>query len=282
MYTLERISYSKLSTYKQCPKRWKYTYILDRVLIQPSYALVAGSFVHLCLEEFYKLEPAERTVEGLRLLAKIVFDTFSEEDEEYKLLSFTDEDVLKFKHYCWEFLLGIWELENPHEVDVVATEQEVSVDFDGVTFYGIIDRLERVNGKLYVSDYKSGKPPQKRYRKDKLVQIILYAAAIEKVMNERPEKARLLFLGNEIISIRPTDFLIDQELKNLREVWDKLIYSIENDDFKAQTGPLCGWCPHADICEEGQKYLIQRDKEGKLRKDAPSREMLVSLGLIQP
>lgn len=48
-----RWSYSSLSTYKQCPAKWKFSYI-DNIPWPPSAAMARGSRMHLMAEEFVK------------------------------------------------------------------------------------------------------------------------------------------------------------------------------------------------------------------------------------
>lgn len=49
----KRWSYSSLSTYKQCPLKWKLSYI-DGIPWKPSAAMTRGSRMHLMAEEFVK------------------------------------------------------------------------------------------------------------------------------------------------------------------------------------------------------------------------------------
>lgn len=280
-YKPSALSFSSASTYNQCPRRWKHEKIDKREQLTPALPALVGSFVHEVLEFFYKLPPKERTIEAIRELATSQLVSFREESHNWALWDPNPEEITWFKQKCWPFITSIWDIEDPVQVDVVETEMDIQTEIGGVPFRGIIDRVEELNGELVVSDYKSGKPPLKRYTAPKLAQVILYSAVVEQELKRKPSAARLLFLGSEIISTTPTKASMNREVKALGATWDKIHWSLETEIFPTDPGPLCGWCPHVDICEDGQKEVKRRLSEGKLKKTAPAREVL-GLGGYSP
>ena len=52
-------------------------------------------------------------------------------------------------------------------------------------FRGIVDRLDEEGDGLVVTDYKSGKAPSARFRRGRLDQVLLYAAAVEQATGEK-------------------------------------------------------------------------------------------------
>lgn len=278
-YVLDKISHSKASTYRQCPKRWKYEYIMKRILIRANYATTVGSFVHEVLEALFDLAAEGRTLKNLKSIATQTFETFStdgDDSEKFKLLHLDEIGIKQFKLDAWKWLVGLWDLEDPTEIEVVANEQRFTKEIGGVMFTGAIDRISQGTKGLIVTDYKTGKPPWGKYERQKLPQILLYSAVVTEDYGERPEYAQLLFLGSKVIGVNPTKGKMDRQVEDLVTTWNDIEDSIKNDDFPAQTGQLCGWCPHVDICDEGQKFVLEG---GVNRKDAPAYEVLESLDI---
>lgn len=243
----------------------------------PGYAAVIGKFVHLVLEKLYQFPKGYRNDGVANKLANSCYEEFVAEDSDMQLMlpEMSEQDIRDFKHQAWDMILGIWDLEDPQEIEVISTEKDVEIIIDGVPFKGYIDRISRdKNGKLIISDYKSGKPPDNRYKGPKLAQVVLYSAAINELMQERPHKAELLYLGNKTLSIKPTEKLMEAEVGRFKQTWDDIHKSLETETFEVRTGPLCAWCPHVDICPAGQEEVMVRWKKGRVREDAPALAIL--------
>lgn len=270
------LSPSSAAAFDGCPRRWKFKYV-DRLPEPSGEAAVVGTFAHSVLEELCGLPSAERTQDRSKALARELWPEL-EASEDYQLLELTDEDSRAFRWRSWLAIAGLWDLEDPASVDVVATEQKVEATLGGVPFLGIIDRLERESGKLIVSDYKSGKVPSVRWREDKIQQIMLYAAAVAQSEDEQPERARLLYLGQETLDFAVTDRRIEDASGQLADTWTGVQTSCSSDEFEAKPGVLCGWCPFAVDCPEGMAELTSRHEAGKLPAHAPSLALVAQAG----
>ncbi|RUA25380.1 MAG: hypothetical protein DSY73_01995 [Actinobacteria bacterium] len=60
---------SAAGTYRQCPRRWKHRYV-DHLADPPGEAALLGTFAHRVLELLCEEEPAARTVDRARELAR--------------------------------------------------------------------------------------------------------------------------------------------------------------------------------------------------------------------
>lgn len=232
-------------------------------------------------EFFYKLPPEDRTENSARQTATEQLVTFSQENSDYTIWDPDDEQVKWFKQQAWSYIKSIWDIEDPADVEVVETEMDIETQMGSVPFRGIIDRVERINGELVISDYKTGKAPIRRFMAPKLAQVVLYAAVVNQTLTEAPKRARLLFLGDQVVSTTPSKASMNREVKALEKTWETIHWSLETDIFPTDPGPLCGWCPHVDICEDGQVEVKRRLAEGKLKPTAPAREIL-GLGGFTP
>lgn len=234
---------------------------------------LAGTLAHRILELLFAEEPTLRTVDRARELARVAWPE-TEADDDFVALELDTAGVRDFKWHAWRAVEGLWTLEDPSNVEVQATEQRIEADVAGVPFIGIVDRLDRVDGALIVTDYKSGKPPAAAYVDQKLDQVLLYAAAVEALTNEQPRRAQLLYLGRVVIDVDVSEDNIGRATGGLSSTWDSLRAAADEDLFEPSTGPLCGWCPYVESCPEGQAEIRHRIETGRIRSSAPALRLV--------
>lgn len=257
-----RLSPSGAGTFEQCPRRWRLRYV-ERLPDPPGEAALAGSFAHRVLELLMQRDPHERTVEIAKAIARAEWPGV-EADPDFRALGFDETGSKHFRWKAWQAIEGLWALEDPKAVEVRATEHDVEADLGGVPFRGIVDRLDEEGDGLVVTDYKSGKAPSARFRRGRLDQVLLYAAAVEQATGEMPVHARLLYLGQRPVGIKVTRKEIDSVVDKLAGTWAAINTACDTDEFEPRTGPLCGWCPYVDRCPEGTKEVAKR----QAKKDA--------------
>lgn len=271
-YVPKHLSPSSASSYRECARRWKFRYV-DRLPDPPGEPAVTGTFAHMVLEKLMQ-EPVEnRTVDRAKTLARELWPKM-ENSRDYRGLDLNDEASLKFRWNGWKAIEGLWDLEDPREVRVASTEQDVRVEINGVPFRGIIDRVDETDDGLVVTDYKSGKAPSDRFSSNYATQMLLYAAALTELEGRKPAKAQLLYLGQKVVEVEITDDNLAEAVNELRSTWLAIMESCISLEFEATTGPLCGWCPFVAQCPEGTEEVLHRDKIGKLRSDAPALERI--------
>lgn len=270
------LSPSSASTFRSCAKRWKFRYV-DRLADPAGEAALAGTFAHRVLEVLLDEPPDQRTTERAKEIARAVWPE-TQGDPDFVALELNDTEERRFRWLGWTAIEGLWRLENPADVALVATEQKVDTHLGTVPFRGIVDRLEResadTSAGLVVSDYKSGRAPSPRFQQDKLDQVLLYAAAVEAENGERPKAARLLYLGQCIVQTEVTSELLDASISALTQTWSAIHVAVETKTYEPSPGPLCGWCPYAGQCEEGLAELELRQLSGRIRSSAPSLRFL--------
>ncbi|MEM7341657.1 MAG: PD-(D/E)XK nuclease family protein [Actinomycetota bacterium] len=266
------LSPSSAAAFDQCRRRWQFKYIEKRS--EPSgQAALVGTFAHRVLELLCGLPAAHRTVDQAKALAKELWPDV-EADEDYQALELGADEARAFRWQSWLAIAGLWRLEDPATVEVVSTEQNLSVHLASVPFVGVIDRVERVADQLVVSDYKSGTLPSIRFRGDKFHQVMLYAAALDRSGQGQPNKARLLYLGQRALEVSVTERRIEEAEGRLAETWVAVNAACEADEFEPNPGVLCGWCPFVNECDEGRAHLTQRAAEGRLPEHAPAAALL--------
>ena len=261
-----RLSPSGASTFEQCPRRWRFRYV-DRLPDPAGEAALAGSFAHRVLELLLQADPADRTKDTAKAIARREWPETEAEDD-YQALELDDEGGRRFRWKAWQAIEGLWALEDPAEVEVRATEIDVEADLGGVPFRGIVDRLEVEGDGLVVTDYKSGRAPSPRYASSRLDQVLLYAAAVTESTGEMPVRARLLYLGQRPVGTDVTPKAVDTVVEKLAGTWSSLNSACRADDFEPRTGPLCGWCAYAEHCAEGTAEIAIRAKRKAAQEDA--------------
>lgn len=271
-YMPKHLSPSSASSYRECARRWKFRYV-DRLPDPPGEAAVTGTFAHMVLERVMQEPVDNRTVDRAKELAREVWPAM-ENSRDYRSLALDDEAGRNFRWNGWKAIEGLWALEDPREVRVAATEQDVRVEINGVPFRGIIDRVDETDDGLVVTDYKSGKAPSERFSSNYATQMLLYAAALTELDGSKPAKAQLLYLGQTAVEVEITDENLAEAVDELRTTWLAIMESCISQEFEASTGPLCGWCPFVAQCPEGTAEVLHRDKIGKLRSDAPALERI--------
>ncbi len=268
------LSPSSASMFQQCPRKWKHRYV-DKLPDPPGEPALAGTFAHRVLELLLQEPPERRTADRAKELAREVWPEISE-DADFAALRLTEEQARAFRWRSWQAIEGLWQIEDPTEVVVEATEQDVQVTIGGVPFRGIIDRVDVESDGLVIADYKSGKAPSPRYTDDKLSQVLLYAAALAALSGIRPARARLLYLNQRIVEVDVTEENLTQVTTSLQQTWEQLQKSCETEEFEACTGPLCAWCPFVGSCPEGQVEVNQRQLAGRVRDDAPALAIIAN------
>jgi putative RecB family exonuclease len=266
------LSPSSMATFTSCPRRWRFRYV-ERLPDPPGLAALAGTLVHRVLERLLA-EPAEgRTVERARALA-------GEEWVDHAL----QPDLARFaldvggtrayKWRVWRSVNGLWDLEDPATVSVTATEQRLAVELAGVPFVGVVDRVDRRADGLVVTDYKSGRPPPVRHREERLDQVLLYAAAVAAAGGEAPTRARLLYLGAEVIEVGADPTARAAAVERLRACWQEVQSCLGRESFPARPGGLCPWCPYLERCPEGRREVRYRHEAGMVSMDAPGLRLV--------
>ena len=271
------LSPSSASTFEQCARRWKMRYI-DHLPDPPGIAALTGTFAHRVLERLFQHPAGQRTRDRAKALAREVWPE-TEADPHFQALALDATQGREFRWKGWIAIEGLWTLEDPTRVHVVATEQQVLTEVAQVPFRGIVDRLDRgPDGTLEVADYKSGRAPKPRYADDRLAQVLLYASAVETAMGERPSRARLLYLGQKTVDVAVTTDAIEPVVDAFGATWQRLQTACRAEVFEPKTGPLCGWCPYAAQCPEGQAEIRRRIELGKLDEHAPAVAQLAAAG----
>ena len=243
------LSPSGSALFEECPRRWKFRYI-DKLPEPSSPEAVVGTFAHRVLEQLMALPAEDRSVDEARRIAGECWPEFRDGDE-YQTLGLDEAETRAFMWQAWQAVEGLWEVEDPAGIEVLACESALEADLGGVPFKGTADRIERnTDGETVVTDYKSGKAPPPGYGGRHMHQVLLYAAALEQ-QGQPVDRVAVVYLGERRVSVRATPQLVARAVDRLADTWESIQQTCGSGEFAPKTGPLCSWCPHTGICPEG-------------------------------
>jgi len=245
-----KVSYSKYSTYKQCPFKYKAHYIdgLAAKYEKETPALFLGNLVHDTLYKFYQIKnPEERTLEKMNDIFESmwrddVFTTQTERDEYYN----RGKDMLA------RFYEKEDKTSNP-----ISLEEYFEVQLGEHTINGFIDRVDKADDGVEIIDYKTGRYVPSQQEVDEDMQLTFYYIGYTNKHKEEPKKLSLYFLDKGVKRITTRT---KKDLKNgLKEI-KRTINRIETDrDFKPTPNKFCQWCDYAILCPA--KSIGKNDKE---------------------
>ncbi len=232
-----RLSYSSINTYETCPAKFKFQYE-DRLPRSPSPALSFGDSLHRALYMFHdRPVPVPPSVGELHdmLEAAWVSDGFGSESEERTYLDHGRQ------------VLAQYHRENAPGYRIpAALEFRFTIEVEGVSLSGVIDRMDRLPGGGYeIVDYKTNRrlPPQ--WRIDRDLQLSVYHLAAREIWGIEPERLTLYYLlpGQRMTTVRtPTD--VDGLRRRIGVVAERIAAGM----FEPQQNPLCDWCEYQALC----------------------------------
>lgn len=262
------LSPTAAATFEQCPRRWRFRYV-ERLPDPPGPAALAGTLVHRVLERLLAEPAGDRDLDRARSLASEEWPSHQALPEVADL-GLDDQGLRQYKWKVWRAVAGLWDLEDPASVEVLATESPLDVQLGEVPFMGVLDRVERAPNGVAVTDYKSGRAPRPAYEAAKLDQVLLYAAGWREQSGTEPVRARLLYLGSRSIEVEVTADRLDEAVGRLGSTWEALNACVSSERFEPRTGPLCAWCPYTRHCPEGSVEVRRRFNAGMVSADAPA------------
>src|SRR5258708_2054748 len=259
------MSHSSVSTYLECPLRWKFLYV-DKLPETPRGYFSFGRTVHSVLEELVRpfvsgpalLSATERQrrlddwgslgpSSGPKLLSpdavlalyeKLwVGDGYTSPEEEARYKALGADLLLRFR----ESLAAL--LPTP-----VAVEAHLTAEWDGIPIHGYLDRIDRLpSGGLEVVDYKTSRELS-RADAASSDQLALYQVLVEKNFPDPVEGLTLYHLR----SMTPfrTAPRSRADLERLYERVGSAADGIRAESFEPTPGRHCSRCEVQSRCPE--------------------------------
>lgn len=235
---LEHLSYSQIDTFKTCPLKYKYRYVL-KVPAEPHHALSFGQSLHHTLRHFHQLElqGSQPTLADLLKLYRRHFRPEGYDSPAHKQARFrSGRQALRRYFAVYRQILG-----QPLEL-----ETSFRLRVAGVPLIGTIDRIDQTATGLEIIDYKTGSSQTKK-QVDIDEQLTIYALGAKQALNLDIDTLSLYFLeSNQKISTARSA----TDLTNYHKHLEAVVHQIKTSDFPATPGsPFpCGFCEYNSIC----------------------------------
>lgn len=268
-------SYSKMSTYKECPQKYKFRYIL-KIPEKPKYFFAFGTALHKVMEFMYAnlkppFPPLEETLRFFR--------------EDWQKTSFADKGYASVQKELEGYQEGVKIIEayyKKHEKDIfnpLSTEFRTTQEVDGLSIISIVDRIDYLGeGKVSILDYKTGKTVKREPD-----QLLMY----QKLMSQSPQLLNLVRTKDPKIEKVDVVNLLFYYLPKLEEqiytpapkeeidsFWQgvlKIADNIKAEKFGATPSELaCKFCDYRDLCP------VWKDKKTEVFAQTTSEEKALS------
>jgi len=245
---LETLSPSRAGDFKTCPQLFKFRAI-DRIPEPASIHQARGTTAHLALQRLFDDAVAARTPDRLHDLFREAW-TEIRGDDEFEGLFETVEEERQWGVDSLALLSNYFSIEDPTTFEPEDRELDMVEDLDGIVIRGILDRIDRDrDGRLVITDYKTGKAPPERFALASFFALKIYALLIRNRLGETPSEVRLLYLNGPTLYRLPID---DQQLDamdgQLRALWAAIERALSSGRFPTRRGRLCDWCSYQEIC----------------------------------
>lgn len=260
-------SFSQITAYENCPLQYKFAHIL-RVPVRGKGTFSFGKTIHNTLYNFLKLFLEKKKTNQKNLFSKEINNQVEVKDivkleelikiyEENWIDEWYEDKIQKEKYYKKgkEILKNFYQefLKNPPEIarikGRIALEIPFKLKIGKEIFFGVIDRIDKEEGKIKIIDYKTGDLKEKFSFDDKK-QLLIYQIAAEQVFNlQNIELAYYYLEEGKMISFQGTEEEKNKALEKIKEIIEK----IKEGDFEPTPGWQCKSCNFKDICPYAKK-----------------------------
>ncbi|MCK5743641.1 MAG: PD-(D/E)XK nuclease family protein [Caldisericia bacterium] len=246
-----KLSYSKISSYMQCPYKYYLAYIV-KLPTEPKPYFSFGHSLHKILEWLHKPKIFSSTIS--------VDEILREYNNCWVSMGFTSiDEEARYKEIGRSILISYWDKMNGNFHPAFEVEKRFSFEPDelpGVTLTGIIDRIDLTeSGELTLMDYKTGKwIPSDADAMDTL-QLTIYAIAVSRLWGKPVSRVSNLFLREQKeVSFVPDEHRMKQAMNEIVDVID----GIRNKRFETKTNRFCNWCDYHNRCKTTSVLSVER------------------------
>lgn len=243
-----RTSYSALSTFQRCPKRYEFK-VIEKLKEPKTKEQVFGTLIHECLRFMFTREPLFPTLDQV---IQHYYDGFPADWEPAIAEIYQRQGELMLKKFYtsnqpWNFV--VLDLESKFEV--VLEDQETQKTH---ILAGIMDRIDKLaDGSFEIIDYKTQKrlPSQDDVNRD--LQLSMYSMGLQKRwphIQSNQIKLSLQFVkhGEKLTTTRTEEDYKKTEENVLSTIRDIEERTANGKEFEPRVSPLCDFCGFKPLC----------------------------------
>jgi putative RecB family exonuclease len=245
-------SHSKLSSFEQCPLKYKLRYI-DKIIpeIEQNIEGFLGGMVHETLEWIYN-EVKKGNTPDLDTVIDFYINLWNKYYNKDIRITRTECDAEYYFNQGIKFVIDYFLSNTPFKDNTIEMEYKILVPLDTEGRYmvqGYIDRLvhDKESNIFEIHDYKTGNSMKTQEELDMDRQLALYSIGI-KHQHKDVKDVHLVWhylAYNKKMQSKRTD----EQLEQLKQDIICLINKIEScKEFPPSPSALCGWCEYQEIC----------------------------------
>ncbi|CAB4966232.1 unannotated protein [freshwater metagenome] len=272
---LGALSPSRAGDFMACPLMYRFRTI-DRLPEEPSPDAVRGTVVHKVLEDLFDLPAAGRTPEAAADMLEPTWEALLEAEPALGEM-FGDEgpDLTAWLSSCRTVLARYFDLEDPRRLEPADRELYVEALLDSrLLLRGFVDRVDVApDGRIRITDYKSGRSPGVGYEAKALFQMKFYALVIWRLRGVVPTVLQLVYLGNgEILRYEPDEDDLRATERKVEAVWTAIQLAHETGDWQPSPSRLCDWCSYHQFCPTKGGTVPPLPERAPVQTDASADE----------
>ncbi len=246
----EKISYTHLSTYEMCPKKYKYQYVY-KIPIPERSSLSFGRSIHNTLLHAYEMLRDHQEGFAEMIHAPELEDFLTLYEREWISEGYdSSAHELARKKEGEKIIRKFFNDHYSKDQKPIALEERFRFRMNEVILTGSIDRIDIIGEGpekvVEIFDYKTGKPKSGEKAKDNL-QLKIYSLVATEGLGLKVGKASLLYV-EEGVKMSVEDPIVDRA--SIQAEITKVMEGIKEARFDATPGFQCSFCDFRDICED--------------------------------
>lgn len=266
---INRFSYSALDSFKTCPKKFEFQYIIKPAIKDDkvSAILYLGSAVHRVLNKLYTLASDKIVLPREEMIkfydeewAKIKPEKFAVSSQYYAV-----DDYIRIGR---EMLENYYRSYAPFDQAVLlGSEQILSYTLPGTSigFKCILDRVsKREDGTIEICDYKTGENITRPRDHHFFYQMGIYQLAYMQnyPQYEKFELSQYFLRKKEKITLELTPNDIDELVEGLKQAVFEIRQAERLNNFTTSEGNHCQWCDYAELCPaKRHRWLLEQEEQ---------------------
>jgi len=254
-------SFTKLSTYEDCPRRYRYEFI-DKVgsKAPDNIHAVVGRLVHGAIASFHRSFPKPTPSEGPEILR--IYDGLLSEVDHSSVQLPTDRSVqYYFKRgralvhgYVtrWPDLFGetVLAVEQPLRIHLETSNGIVEID-------GVADKISTTDhDDVIVTDFKTTPSPPPHSSIEDFHQAAIYWMGLREAGETRRGRLRYHYLDSQVCAIHEADLRTSDSARRwIEQTVEKIQSDTDEREWEARANFRCRMCRFGPICPEGGTWL---------------------------
>lgn len=265
----DKYSFTKLTTYEDCPRRYSYEFV-DKAGVGPpdNIHAVVGRLVHEAIASFHRAVPKPTPVDGAVIL-RIYDDLLDKVDPGSFQIPLTRPVQYYFKR--GRALVHGYVTQWPalFSETVVAVERALTIrvgtDYGMTEIDGIADKISATrNDDLIVTDFKTTPSPPPHDSVEDFHQTAIYWMGLLAAGETRRGLLRYHYLDSQICAVHEADLhTLESAQRWIQKSVDRIESDKDEEEWEARAGVRCRTCRFGTICPEGVTWLrssLARDR----------------------